>query len=558
MEPASTPSTNGTSIMDDLPAINGTSETLISLYADTSPVTKQRVLHEQNTQSGSLVTSKSIQNSDERGGSGSSAFANPWGILHTDQDPRQRRQILCSDYIKTRAAIKAKETFDYAFPDHLKNNRAISVGKFGLNRLFNYLIPVIKTTIQDVQPPAEPIYSANLRPLILVIVLGPKSSVDHSCKLAQEACSETWIKPGVISQYYTQGDCDATLLVATPAAFIWTTQFQRIYLSEVRHLIIDDGNVMVCPKDDSKAIYDINRHFHDLPVDCHRSLFTIFSSDSSKTFTNVLTRDFALVSVADHATCFELTISSLWNNKNMNSQEELSEEPRREATLICVPSHEFATELVQYLRSNNFNAYTPLQEHNFEGDPNFEELSEEDRRLALIEYNHERDSELFGMVKEFNNSESDFLVLTRDAAHHLIQVSLGAYEVRPTPAAARKEYSFRKPPKVSFWKKLLHKKPTKKKPVSPQNDAQAELLKQEQVPYWLRAKLKSNKIVINYDSHDTSYDIFTAYGVRFDEPSDYSYDEFLRRLYTAELQRRHIIEPTSVKEQFSKRWDSCM
>lgn len=532
--------------MEDGPVSNGTSETLVSLSNENFTGGKRILLPQQHVQLHSITAKEGYQNHEEQG---SSILAPSKKLLQepeTERNIKKYRRHVTNDFIKVYSGWKAKKAFDCMFPDHIIDDSTIAVGKFGLNRAFNYVKPVVKTTLQLFLPPTETLHNKILRPLILVIVLGPRSSVEHAFRLAQEACHQTWVKPAFLSQFYTQGECDASLLVATASALIETDKYQKIYLNHVHHFIVDDGNIINRPEHEQKAIIDIYNYFHDIQPECKRSLFTAFVSPSSNSTANVLTNDFAFVTVADHATCLDFTKTSVWDDNKKEIESERGRVPIRESTLIFVPTPELAIELVGYLQENNFNAYTTQPEHDFERDSDFQSLSEDDKQLALIEYNLERDGELLHMVDDFNNSDSDFLVLTKETARHLHEISIGFNEVRPTPGAGRKEYSFRKTPKRPFWKRVVRKKKKSAKtdPVSPLSEAETQRIKQEQALLsWRWAKLKRNKIIINYDSHDTAYEVFEAFGARFRDPSEFRYNEFLRHVYMAEIRRSKNDKP---------------
>ncbi|RKP28803.1 hypothetical protein METBISCDRAFT_28763 [Metschnikowia bicuspidata] len=84
------------------------------------------------------------------------------------------------------------------------------------------------------------------------------------------------------------------LLVSMPTALIETARHQAIFLSQVQHLIIDDGDALYRGNSDQKAIYEI------------KFLFTVVPSPYSM-------QDYAFITIAVFFTCLDLTIrDDLW------------------------------------------------------------------------------------------------------------------------------------------------------------------------------------------------------------------------------------------------------
>ena len=441
-------------------------------------------------------------------------------ITNHQQFLKNRGQRTLPDYLRECASINARQTFACTFPEDIDDQKAISIGKFRLNRTFNYLRPVVQSLIA-VQAPSEPEGARNVRPMILVVVLGKRNSVEHVFRLASDACEQTWVKPAFLSEYYTFGDCDAMLLVATPTALIETARHQAIFLSQVQHLIIDDGDALHRGNSDHKAIYDINRFFPDLPSDCLRSLFTVVPSPYSISLANVLTQDYAFITVSDIFKCLDLTIRDMWESESAapsSFEQELPSGPVRTPTVIYVPSYETAGMLQHFLTQSNIVCYTPEPPQDFDEDPQFEALPQTQRWEVLLHYQKQRDEQLFEMVERFNSSESDFLILTKDTAEYLFTMSQQPAEThRPV---RRRVPSLRQPQEKSFWKRVRASF-TAITPLEPEPDTASEPVAPFVVPDWTRAKLESEKMIINYDSHDTTFDLFATYGVNFDIQGDH-------------------------------------
>lgn len=448
--------------------------------------------------------------------------------LQSVANERCGTSLLTAETFKAHANARFADTFECAFVHEVySQHKFFSVGKFDLPRMFNYLVPVVQKAMCEVEYYEESPNATVRLPLILVVVLGRRSTLEHVFNLAMMATHNSWINPVIYGPNYNNTTANTQLWVTSYEALLDIHNSGHISLGRVRYFVTDDGDAMFRRNFEEQSLYYTNRVLAEQAPECQRFMFTATPAPGSQCMANILAGGFAFMAYAKFQHCLNMTFSCYWDSQDMSGYEN----DQRIATVIYAPSERTAADIEKYLTERQFDCFAPEIPSIFDLWPEFDTLSQEEKNLAIYFHKREVSDYLFDIVEKFNTDELPILILSQNVTMHLQLDFLGALDCKaPTTKPRDKEYSFRLPAKKALWKRILKKKSAPKPLVTPLSADEIQQIREKSaIPRYARAKLRLDKIVINYNNLETSFEVFFRYGRRFEDATEFRRDQNLNR-----------------------------